>query len=204
MQQGPRPTQNFHNYAPPGFQGQQQGVQRANNQGQRRSQSFEDQMLNFMYENKRILNLHDQKFAELAVFQANTTMFQANTNASLKNLETQVGQLTFGMQNQSKDSFPNDTKKNLKDYMAITLRCGKELKGSKEAKKKQTDAATEEPYQNSTISENKKRRNGLSDKAQQMKGQGEVAKQDSVEGGSESLSTSYPIPIETEAVKAGQ
>ena len=26
MQPGPRPTQNFHNYAPPGFQGQQQGM----------------------------------------------------------------------------------------------------------------------------------------------------------------------------------
>ena len=37
MQQGPRPTQNFHNYVPPGFQGQQQGIQRADNQGQRRS-----------------------------------------------------------------------------------------------------------------------------------------------------------------------
>ena len=38
-------------------------------------------MLNFMFENKRILNLHEQKFAELVVF-------QANTNVSLKNLET--------------------------------------------------------------------------------------------------------------------
>ena len=47
-------------------------------------------MLNYMVENKRILNLHEQKFVELVVFQANTTVFQANTNASLKNLETQV------------------------------------------------------------------------------------------------------------------
>ena len=84
-------------------------------------------MLSYMAENKRILNLHEQKFAELSVFQANTTMFQANTNASLKNLETQVGQLALNMKNQSRDSFPSDTKKNLKDYMAITLRNGKEL-----------------------------------------------------------------------------
>ena len=47
-------------------------------------------MMNFMSENKRILNLHEQKFAELTVFQANTTVFQENINASLKNLETQV------------------------------------------------------------------------------------------------------------------
>ena len=36
-----------------------------------------------MSKNKRILNLHELKFAELAVFHENTTMFQANTNASL-------------------------------------------------------------------------------------------------------------------------
>ena len=48
-------------------------------------------------------------------------MFQANTNASLKNLETQVGQLTLSMQNQFRDSFPSDIKKNPKDYMKITL-----------------------------------------------------------------------------------
>ena len=53
-------------------------------------------MLNYMAENKRILNLHEQKFAELVVFQANTIVFQANTNAS-KNLETQVGQLALNM-----------------------------------------------------------------------------------------------------------
>ena len=54
-------------------------------------------MLAFMGENKRLLNIHEQKFTELAVFQANTTMFQANTNASLKNLETQVGQLALAI-----------------------------------------------------------------------------------------------------------
>ena len=45
-------------------------------------------MLAFIGENKRMLNIHEQKFAEVAVFQANTTVFQANTNASLKNLKT--------------------------------------------------------------------------------------------------------------------
>ena len=48
-------------------------------------------MLTFMGKNKRVLNIHEQKFAELAAFQANTIMFQDNTNTSLKNLETQVG-----------------------------------------------------------------------------------------------------------------
>ena len=54
-------------------------------------------------------------------------MFQANTNTSLKNLETQVGQLALAMQNQSKDAFPSDTRKNLKDLMVLTLRSGREL-----------------------------------------------------------------------------
>ena len=54
-------------------------------------------MLAFMGENKRLLNIHEQKFDELAVCQANTIMFQANTNASLKNLETKVGQLALTM-----------------------------------------------------------------------------------------------------------
>ena len=72
-------------------------------------------MLAFIGENKRLLNIHEQKFAELVAFQENTTMFQANTNASLKNLETQVGQLALPMLNQPKDAFPSDTRKNPKD-----------------------------------------------------------------------------------------
>ena len=50
-------------------------------------------MLQFMGENKRILNMHEKIFSELENFQANTIVFQTNTNASLRNLETQVGQL---------------------------------------------------------------------------------------------------------------
>ena len=93
-------------------------------------------MQTFMGENKRLLNIHEQKFADLAAFQANTTMFQANTNASLKNLETQVGQLALSMQNQSKDAFPSDIRKNPKDCMVVTLRSGREIEGRKEKEKK--------------------------------------------------------------------
>ena len=41
-------------------------------------------MLTFIGENKRLLNIHEQKFAELTAFQENTNVFQANTNATLK------------------------------------------------------------------------------------------------------------------------
>ena len=136
-QQGRRQMQNYQQqHGQHGFQGHQQNSQRVENQGQRRSQSFEDQMISFMEENKILLNIHEQKFVELAAFQANTTMFQANTNASVKNLEKQVGQLALAMQNQSKDAFPNVTKKNPKDYMVVTLRSGREIERKKEKEKK--------------------------------------------------------------------
>ena len=100
-------------------------------------------MLAFMGENKRLLNIHEQKFAELAVFQENTTVFQANTNAFLKNLETQVAQLALAMQNQSKDLFPSDTRKNPNDCMEVTLRSDRELE-EKRVEKKDTK---EEKYE---------------------------------------------------------
>ena len=52
-------------------------------------------MLQFMGDNKRLLNLHEQKLAKLEAFKSNTLIFQTNTSASLKNLETQVGQLAL-------------------------------------------------------------------------------------------------------------
>ena len=79
-------------------------------------------------------------------------MFRANTNASLKKLETQVGKLAVNMLNQSRDFFPSDTKKNPKDCMALTLRSGKELQERKEAEKKQIDDETQSEDQNSTRS----------------------------------------------------
>ena len=97
-----------------------------------------------MGENKRLLNIHEQKFAELAAFQANTNVFQANTNASLKNLETQVGQLSIAMQNQSKDAFPKDTKKNPKDCMVVTMRSGREIESKKEEEKRKTEKEEKE------------------------------------------------------------
>ena len=43
------------------------------------------------------------------------------------------------MQNQSKDVFPSDTKKNPKDYMTMTLRSGKGLEEGINEKKKTED-----------------------------------------------------------------
>ena len=131
-QQVPRHGQNFQQgYAPPRFQQQQQGEGRNEYQGQKRAQTFEDQMLHFMGENKKLLNFHEQKFVELEASNTNSQIFQTTTNASLKNLETQIRQLALTLQNQIKDAFPSDTKKNSKDCMAVQLRSGKELEKEK-------------------------------------------------------------------------
>ena len=84
-------------------------------------------MLQFMGDNKKLLNLHEQKLTELGATATNFQVFQNTTNATLKNLETQVGQLALTLQSQRKDAFPSDTKKNPKDCMAVQLRSGKEL-----------------------------------------------------------------------------
>ena len=80
-----------------------------------------------MGDNKKLLNLHEQKFAELEASNTNSQIFQKTTNASLKNLETQIGQLALNLQNQMKDAFPSDTKKNPKDCMVVQLKSGKDL-----------------------------------------------------------------------------
>ena len=64
-------------------------------------------------------------------------MFQKNTSASLKNLETQVGQLALNVPNQNKGTFPSDTQKNPKDCMAIQLRSGKDLTSNKKTEEKE-------------------------------------------------------------------
>ena len=71
-------------------------------------------MLQFTGDNKKMINLHEQKFNELENFKSKIHMFQKNTGALLKNLETQVGQLTLNMQNQNKGAFPSDTQKTLR------------------------------------------------------------------------------------------
>ena len=82
-------------------------------------------------------------------------MFLANTNASLKNMEIQVGQLALSMQNKSRDSFPSDTKKDPKDCMAITLRSGRGIQKRKEddekiiAEKEGEEEIGKESYHNS-------------------------------------------------------
>ena len=102
-------------------------------------------MLQFMGDNKKLINLHEQKFNELENFKSNIQMFQENIGASLKNLETQVGQLALNIQNQNKGAFPSDTQKNPKDCMEIQLRSGKEVSSNnRKEKKEKTDEEEEE------------------------------------------------------------
>ena len=94
-------------------------------------------MLQFMGDNKRLLQFHEQKLSDLEAFKSDTQVFQKNTSASLKNLETQVEKLALNMPNQSKSIFPNDTQKNPKDCMAIQLRSGKDLINNRRKERKE-------------------------------------------------------------------
>ena len=112
-------------------------------------------MLQFMGDNKRLLQFHEQKLSDLETFKSDTQMFQKNASASLKNLETQVGQLALNMPNQNKGTFPSDTQKNSKDCMEIQLRSGKDLSSNKkiegeektEAEKEKTEEKEEKNSQ---------------------------------------------------------
>ena len=75
--------------------------------------------------------MHEKTFAELENFQASITVFQTNINATLRNLEAQVGQLALSLQSQSRNTFPNSTKINPKDLTPTTMRGSDELQGSK-------------------------------------------------------------------------
>ena len=88
-------------------------------------------MLQFMGDNKKLLHTYEHKFVELEALKSNLQMFQSNTNASLKNLETQVRELALTLQKHDKNAFPSDTQKNLKDYMAVKLRSGREMNNSR-------------------------------------------------------------------------
>ena len=102
-------------------------------------------MMQFMGDNKRIIHFHEKKLSDLEAFKSDTQVFQKNTSASLKNLETQVGQLALNMPHQSKGTFPSDTQKNPKDYMVVQLRSGKEVgNNNKKERKEETDAKQEE------------------------------------------------------------
>ena len=55
-----------------------------------------------------------------------------NMNATMKKLETQMGQLASELKNQQKRKFPSDTKQSPRDhYKAIMLRSGKKLESSR-------------------------------------------------------------------------
>ena len=66
--------------------------------------------------------MHEKKFAEFENFQTNTTVFQTNINATLRNLETQVGQLSLSLQSQSRNTFPTSTEINPEDLTPTTIR----------------------------------------------------------------------------------
>ena len=84
------------------------------------------------------MNMHEKKFFELENFQANTTVFQTNTNASLRNLETQVGQLALSLQNQSRNAFPSSIEIYPKDLTSTSLSATMNYKETRRCRMKRT------------------------------------------------------------------
>ena len=72
-----------------------------------------------------------KKFVELENFQANTSVFQTNINSTLRNLETQVGQLALTLQSQTRNTFPSNTEVNPKYLTPTAMRGSDELKARK-------------------------------------------------------------------------
>ena len=128
-------------------------------------------MLQFMGDNKRLLQFHEQKLSDLEAFKSDTQMFQKNTSASLKNLETQVGQLALNVPNQNKGTFPSDTQKNPKDCMAIQLRNGKDLTSNKKTEGKEETEVEKEK------NEEKEEKNS---QLEQLKGSNDQKKKEGV------------------------
>ena len=75
--------------------------------------------------------MHEKRFSELENFKANTTVFQTNTNASLRNLETEVGQLALSLKNQLRNAFPSSIETNPKDFTPTSLKGDNVLQGNK-------------------------------------------------------------------------
>ena len=128
-------------------------------------------MLQFMGDNKRLLQFHEHKLSDLEAFKSDTQMFQKNTSASLKNLETQVGQLALNVPNQNKGTFPSDTQKNPKDCMAIQLRSGKDLSSNKKKEGKEETEVEKEKTE-----EKEEKNNQL----EQLKGSNDQKKKEGV------------------------
>ena len=128
-------------------------------------------MLQFMGDNKRLLQFHEHKLSDLEAFKSDTQMFQKNASASLKNLETQGGQLALNVPNQSTGTFPSDTQKNPKDCMTIQLRSGKDLSSNKKTEGKEETEAEKEK------TEEKEEKNS---QLEQLKGSNDQKKKEGV------------------------
>ncbi|XP_062113941.1 uncharacterized protein LOC133824944 [Humulus lupulus] len=97
--------------------------------GEKPSPSLEELLKTYIVDSKARLDQHDTRLN-------NIKTHCTNMGATMKTLETQVGQLANTMKTKMSRSFPCDTEKNPKECNAITLRSGKELDTPTVEKKK--------------------------------------------------------------------
>ena len=72
------------------------------------------QIFIYMEGNKKMINLYEQKFSDLDVF-------QVNTSARLKNIEAPIGQLVQAFKKKFSRTFPNNTLPNINECMDTPL-----------------------------------------------------------------------------------
>ena len=72
----------------------------------------------------------------------------SNMNATMKNLETQLGQLASELKNQQKGKFPSDMEQNSRDCKAITLRSGKEVEFSRQREERKEEEKAKKRMEN--------------------------------------------------------
>ena len=89
-------------YTPPEFHGH--GAPSTNFQGHKRSTSFEDTVISLLIDSKKRSDTQDCMLSKVESHVTNPT-------TSIKNMETQLGQLTSALKEQSPKSFPNVIKK---------------------------------------------------------------------------------------------
>ncbi|XP_062103914.1 uncharacterized protein LOC133815042 [Humulus lupulus] len=97
--------------------------------GEKPSPSLEELLKTYIVDSKARLDQHDTRLN-------NIETHCTNMGATMKTLETQVGQLANTMKNQMSRCFPSVTEKIPKECNVITLRSGKELDAPTVKKKK--------------------------------------------------------------------
>ena len=87
---------------------------------EKRASTLEDNLNVFVSESRKRMDAYDKRFNSLEIH-------CTNMGASIKALETQIGQLIMAVKEQATRSFSNDAENNVRECKAITVKSGTEV-----------------------------------------------------------------------------